>query len=77
MYLFIQNKEFLYVRHSRSHDLILFSQQPGEVGAYFPDEILNLLMFKRDYVDQLPKGKVLDLNEGLSFFLCLIQGLAM
>lgn len=42
---------FLYARHIQLRDLISFSQQPGEVGAHFPDEILELLRYERDYVD--------------------------
>lgn len=49
--------KFLYARHIKLHDLISFSQQLGGVGAHFPDEILKLLVFERDYVDQLPKEK--------------------
>lgn len=49
--------KFLYARHVQVRDLISFSQEPGEVGAHFPDVILKLLMFEKDYGDQLPKKK--------------------
>lgn len=49
--------KFLYARHIKLRDLISFSQQLGGVGTHFPDEILKLLVFERDYIDQLPKEK--------------------
>lgn len=68
--------KFLYARHIKLRDLISFSAA-RRGGGHFPDEILKLLVFERDSVDQLPKEKPWIWMKVFFFFLCVTQGPVM